>query len=60
MTGYWVHDPFTYTKEPVLNIIAWIFAGLIRILEHLGWATAVHWPDPARFAARRPAPCSSR
>jgi stearoyl-CoA desaturase (Delta-9 desaturase) len=33
-----------------------ISAAIIRIFEHLGWATAVHWPDPARLAARtRPA-----
>jgi stearoyl-CoA desaturase (Delta-9 desaturase) len=30
-----------------------IAAGLIRIFERVGWATAVHWPDPARLAARR-------
>ena len=30
-----------------------ISAGLIRILEHLGWATGVHWPDPDRLAAHR-------
>jgi len=23
-------------------------AGLIRVFERLGWATAVHWPDPGR------------
>jgi stearoyl-CoA desaturase (delta-9 desaturase) len=23
-------------------------AGLIRVFERLGWATAVHWPDPER------------
>jgi stearoyl-CoA desaturase (Delta-9 desaturase) len=28
-------------------------AGLIRIFERVGWATAVHWPDPVRLAARR-------
>ncbi|HKY14216.1 MAG TPA: acyl-CoA desaturase [Microthrixaceae bacterium] len=26
-------------------------AGLIRAFERLGWATDVHWPDPARVAA---------
>jgi hypothetical protein len=30
-----------------------ISAGLIRIFEHLGWATGVHWPDPDRLAAHR-------
>jgi stearoyl-CoA desaturase (Delta-9 desaturase) len=35
-------------------------AGLIRIFERLGWATAVHWPDPARRAARRPHPGRAR
>jgi stearoyl-CoA desaturase (delta-9 desaturase) len=30
-----------------------ISAGLIRIFERLGWATGVHWPDPARLAAHR-------
>jgi stearoyl-CoA desaturase (delta-9 desaturase) len=30
-----------------------ISAAVIRIFERLGWATAVHWPDPARLAARR-------
>jgi stearoyl-CoA desaturase (delta-9 desaturase) len=30
-----------------------ISAGLIRIFEHLGWATGVHWPDPGRLAAHR-------
>jgi stearoyl-CoA desaturase (delta-9 desaturase) len=28
-------------------------AGLIRIFERLGWATAVHWPASARPVARR-------
>jgi hypothetical protein len=28
-------------------------AAVIRLFEHLGWATAVHWPVPARLAARR-------
>ncbi len=26
---------------------------VIRIFERLGWATGVHWPDPARLAAHR-------
>ncbi len=26
-------------------------AGLIRVLERLGWATTVRWPEPARIAA---------
>jgi stearoyl-CoA desaturase (Delta-9 desaturase) len=30
-----------------------ISAGMIRIFEHLGWATSVHWPDPGRLAAHR-------
>jgi stearoyl-CoA desaturase (delta-9 desaturase) len=30
-----------------------ISATVISIFAHLGWATAVHWPDPARLAARR-------
>jgi stearoyl-CoA desaturase (delta-9 desaturase) len=30
-----------------------ISAGLIRIFEHLGWATGVRWPDPGRLAAHR-------
>jgi stearoyl-CoA desaturase (Delta-9 desaturase) len=30
-----------------------ISAAVIRFFERLGWATAVHWPDPARLAARR-------
>ena len=30
-----------------------ISAALIRLFERLGWATAVHWPDAARLAARR-------
>jgi stearoyl-CoA desaturase (delta-9 desaturase) len=30
-----------------------VSAGLIRIFERLGWASAVHWPDPVRLAARR-------
>jgi hypothetical protein len=29
------------------------FAGVIRVFERLGWATGVHWPVPARLAARR-------
>jgi stearoyl-CoA desaturase (Delta-9 desaturase) len=29
-----------------------ISAGVIGVFERLGWATAVHWPDPARLAAR--------
>src|SRR5690606_26670423 len=28
-------------------------AGLIRAFEKLGWAYDVHWPDPARVAAKR-------
>ena len=30
-----------------------ISAAVIRVFERLGWATAVHWPVPARLAARR-------
>jgi stearoyl-CoA desaturase (delta-9 desaturase) len=30
-----------------------ISAAVIRFFERLGWASAVHWPDPARLAARR-------
>jgi stearoyl-CoA desaturase (Delta-9 desaturase) len=30
-----------------------ISATVIRFFERLGWVTAVHWPDPARLAARR-------
>jgi stearoyl-CoA desaturase (delta-9 desaturase) len=30
-----------------------VSAAVIRVFERLGWATAVHWPDPARLAARR-------
>ena len=30
-----------------------ISAAVIRLFERLGWATAVHWPAPARLAARR-------
>ena len=30
-----------------------ISASLIRIFEHLGWVTGVHWPDPGRLAAHR-------
>jgi stearoyl-CoA desaturase (Delta-9 desaturase) len=30
-----------------------ISAAVIRIFEHLGWVTAVHWPDPARLASHR-------
>jgi stearoyl-CoA desaturase (Delta-9 desaturase) len=26
-------------------------AGIIRMFERMGWATDVHWPDPARVAA---------
>jgi stearoyl-CoA desaturase (delta-9 desaturase) len=37
-----------------------ISAGLIRIFERLGWATAVHWPAPARPAARRRGPSQAR
>ena len=33
-----------------------ISAAIIRILEHLGWVTAVHWPDPARLASHRRGP----
>jgi hypothetical protein len=29
-----------------------ISAAVIGGFERLGWATAVHWPDPARLAAR--------
>jgi stearoyl-CoA desaturase (delta-9 desaturase) len=28
-------------------------AGVIRLFEHLGWATDVHWPDPGRVQRRR-------
>jgi stearoyl-CoA desaturase (delta-9 desaturase) len=34
-------------------------AGLIRAFEHLGWATAVHWPAPER-ALRIPEPSADR
>ncbi len=30
-------------------------AGLIRILERLGWATGVHWPDRRRVGGGQPA-----
>jgi stearoyl-CoA desaturase (Delta-9 desaturase) len=30
-----------------------ISARLIRIFEHLGWATGVRWPDPDRLSAHR-------
>ena len=30
-----------------------ISAIVIRIFEHLGWATGVHWPVPARLDRRR-------
>jgi stearoyl-CoA desaturase (Delta-9 desaturase) len=30
-----------------------VSAAVIRFFERLGWASAVHWPDPARLAARR-------
>jgi len=30
-----------------------ISAAVIRVFERLGWAPAVHWPVPARLAARR-------
>jgi len=30
-----------------------ISAAVIRLFERLGWATGVHWPVPARLAARR-------
>jgi stearoyl-CoA desaturase (delta-9 desaturase) len=30
-----------------------ISAAVIRIFEHLGWVSAVHWPDPARLASHR-------
>src|SRR6266568_963441 len=30
-----------------------ISAAVIRVFERLGWATGVHWPVPARLAARR-------
>src|SRR5690349_3638232 len=33
-----------------------ISAAVIRIFEHLGWVTAVHWPDPARLASHRRRP----
>jgi stearoyl-CoA desaturase (delta-9 desaturase) len=28
-------------------------AEVIRVLEHAGWATGVHWPSPARLRQRR-------
>jgi stearoyl-CoA desaturase (delta-9 desaturase) len=33
-----------------------ISAAVIRVFERLGWATAVHWPDPARLDRRRRQP----
>ena len=36
-----------------------VSAVVIRLFERLGWASAVHWPDPARLAARR-RPCLPR
>ena len=35
-------------------------AAVIRAFELLGWATAVHWPAPARLAARRRIPGRDR
>jgi stearoyl-CoA desaturase (delta-9 desaturase) len=37
-----------------------VSAAVIRIFERLGWATAVHWPSPARLAARHRPTGSSR
>jgi stearoyl-CoA desaturase (delta-9 desaturase) len=37
-----------------------ISAAVIRVFERLGWATAVHWPDPARLASRRRLPVQDR
>ena len=43
-----------------------VSAAVIRVFERLGWATAVHWPNPARLAARQrptgssPSPSSSQ
>jgi stearoyl-CoA desaturase (delta-9 desaturase) len=37
-----------------------ISAAVIRIFEHLGWVTAVHWPDPARLASHRRHPSHDR
>jgi stearoyl-CoA desaturase (delta-9 desaturase) len=28
-----------------------VSAAVIRIFEHLGWATSVHWPVPAAWTA---------
>jgi stearoyl-CoA desaturase (delta-9 desaturase) len=37
-----------------------VSAAVIRVFERLGWATAVHWPSPARLAARHRPTGSSR
>ena len=37
-----------------------ISAAVIRVFERLGWATGVHWPVPARLAARRRNPGRDR
>jgi stearoyl-CoA desaturase (delta-9 desaturase) len=37
-----------------------ISATVIRLFEHLGWATAVHWPVPARLATRRRHPTTGQ
>jgi stearoyl-CoA desaturase (Delta-9 desaturase) len=30
-----------------------VSAAVIRVFEHLGWATGVHWPVPARLDSHR-------
>ena len=44
------HSPYRYGTGPRQVDIS---AAVIRVFERLGWATAVRWPDPVRFAARR-------
>jgi stearoyl-CoA desaturase (Delta-9 desaturase) len=38
-------------RHGVLSRQVDLSAGLIRMLERLGWATRVRWPEPARIAA---------
>lgn len=38
------------------GLTAFLWAGLIRVFERLGWARNVRWPDPGRVERRRRVP----
>ncbi len=45
--------PFPVQAAVLPDALAGLSAAVIRIGEHLGWATSVHWPVPGRLDSRR-------